>query len=334
MKKSRVLWIALLTVVLSLTLVSAQDVVESAIAESNRDTLALGPQAFNDADWDLFKSIVTDDFVLNQPLSPEPIVSEDALMGFFQSFHVAMPDISHPNVNLLMANDEWAVVLMPLSGTFENESMGVPPNGEKVIAYVLNFWHFNEELMDYAYFNFDSLDLLTQMGAVPVMPGAPEINRMDDPMPLEIGEGDAAVSEAVVRGFFEELINTGDLGLVPDYFTEDWVLHNRADVHDVSYEGHEGVAEWGNSFYAMMPDFAIDMDESNTWFVANGDFVAARWTGVGTHTGDVPGIPASGNELVITGAGIYRVEDGKIAETWFIVDTLGMMAQIGLAGDA
>ncbi len=328
--KKLLLLVSFLLVALSLMTISAQEVTEDIRLETNREILAIGPQAFNDADWELFKSIVTDDFVLYQPLSPEPLVGADTLMGFFQSFHASMPDISHPNVNLLMANDEWAVVLMPLAGTFENEMMGVPPNGEEIVVYVLNFWHFEEDLMDQAYFNFDSLDLLMQMGAVPMMPDAPEIARIDDAMPLDIGEGDAEASEEVVRNFFVNLINTGNFDLIPDYFTEDWLLHNRADVHDVSYEGLDGVAEWGNSFFAMIPDFSIDMDESKTWFVTEGDFVTARWTGVGTHTGDVPGIPASGNDVIITGAGIYRIEDGKIAETWFVVDTLGMMAQLGM----
>ena len=277
---------------------------------------------------------MTDDFVLHQPLSPQPIVSNDALMGFFQSFHASMPDISHPNVNLLLADDEWAVVLMPLSGTFENNMLGVPPNEEYIIEYVFNFWHFDDGIMDYVYFNFDTLDLLTQMGAVPTMPDAPVIARVDDALALSIGEGDATASEAVVRGFFEDVINTGDFDRIPEYFTEDWVLHNRADVHDVSYEGLEGVAEWGNSFFAMMPDFTVDLDEANTWFVAEGDLVAVRWTGYGTHTGDVPLIPASDNDIVVTGAGLYRIEDGKIAETWFVVDTLFMMAQMGMMPDA
>lgn len=329
----KVILIALATL-LSLSgfvLISAQD---NTLMETNRTTLASGAQAFNDADWELFKSIVTEDFVLHQPLSPEPLVGEDTLMGFFQSFHSSMPDVSHPNVNLIITNDEWAVVLMPLSGTFENEMLGVPPNDEKIIDYVFNFWHFEDGLMDYSYFNFDTLDLLTQMGAVPMMPDAPEIVRTDETMLLEIGEGDAEANEAIVRSFFENLINTGNFDLIPDYFTEDWVLHNRADVHDVSYEGLDGATEWGNSFFAMMPDFAIDMDESNTWFVAEGNLVAVRWTGIGMHTGEVPGIPASGNEVVTTGAGLYRIEDGKIAEIWFVVDTMSMMAQMTMNPDS
>lgn len=328
--KKLLLLVSFLLVALSLMTISAQEVTEDIRLETNRETYKVGLQAFNDADWELHKSIITDDFILNQPLSSEPLVGADTLVGFFQSFYASMPDISHPNVNLLMVNDEWAVVLMPLAGTFENEVLGVPPNGEEIVTYMINFWHFEEDLMDQAYFNFDSLDLLMQMGAVPMMPDAPEIARVDDMMPLDIGEGDAKASEEVVRNFFVNLINTGDFDLIPDYFTEDWLLHYRADVHDVSYEGLDGVAEWGNSFFAMIPDFAIDMDESKTWFVTEGDLVAARWTGVGTHTGEVPGIPASGNDVIITGAGIYRIEDGKIAETWFVVDTLGMMAQLGM----
>lgn len=50
----------------------------------------------------------------------------------------------------------------------------------------------------------------------------------------------------------------------------------------------------------------------------------------GTHTLDVPGIPASGNEIFITGAALHRVTDGIIPETWFVLYTLGMLAQMGM----
>lgn len=40
--------------------------------------------------------------------------------------------------------------------------------------------------------------------------------------------------------------------------------------------------------------------------------------------------PATGNEMEISFAGIHRIEDGKIAETWVTWDNLTALTQLGL----
>ena len=63
--------------------------------------------------------------------------------------------------------------------------------------------------------------------------------------------------------------------------------------------------------------------------VAEGDYVATRWTGTGTHNGPIMGIEPTGNSSTVTGIGIDRIEDGKVVESWNSWDTLGMMQSIG-----
>jgi predicted ester cyclase len=41
------------------------------------------------------------------------------------------------------------------------------------------------------------------------------------------------------------------------------------------------------------------------------------------------GIPQSGNRVEFTGISFYRIEGGKIAESWNSEDQLGLMRQIG-----
>jgi len=318
----------LLVVFISLNVVAAQDTVPD--IEANRALEVLNIEAFNNADWDLVRETVAEDFVLYQPLSPEPIVSEDGLVGFFQSFYDSMPDINHPNINVLLAEGEWVVVLMPGAGTFENDMMGIPANNAQISTYFLNFWHVQDGEMVEAYFNFDTLDMLTQMGAVPVAEDAPTIERSVEPMEIVIYNpaADLEANKAIVQSFNDEIVNNKNLDMIPELVTEDWIYHDRADVHAVTYTGYEGVAQWTGPFFAMLPD--LEIAPENFWLFAEGDLVAARWVGTGTHTGDVPGIPASGNEIVLSGAALHRIEDGKIAETWFVMDTLGFMAQIGM----
>ena len=62
--------------------------------------------------------------------------------------------------------------------------------------------------------------------------------------------------------------------------------------------------------------------------VTEGDKVAIRWTWRGTHTGEFWGIPATGNEVAITGISILHIVGGKIVEEWGEVDNMGLMAQL------
>ena len=41
------------------------------------------------------------------------------------------------------------------------------------------------------------------------------------------------------------------------------------------------------------------------------------------------GVPATGNKVTVTGIGIDRVVNGKIAEHWEQFDAMGMMQQLG-----
>ena len=57
--------------------------------------------------------------------------------------------------------------------------------------------------------------------------------------------------------------------------------------------------------------------------------MAVRWTGTGTHNSELNGIPATGNAVEVAALTVHRMEDGKIAESWTVWDTLGLMQQIG-----
>jgi hypothetical protein len=51
---------------------------------------------------------------------------------------------------------------------------------------------------------------------------------------------------------------------------------------------------------------------------------------VGTHTGSLYGIPATGRHVDVIEVGLWRVEDGVIAEAWYFGDELGMLRALGL----
>jgi steroid delta-isomerase-like uncharacterized protein len=61
--------------------------------------------------------------------------------------------------------------------------------------------------------------------------------------------------------------------------------------------------------------------------IVEGDMVVLRWSLTGIHRGEFLGIPRTGKAITLRGIDIYRVQDGKIAEHWNVVDMFGFCQQ-------
>ena len=133
----------------------------------------------------------------------------------------------------------------------------------------------------------------------------------------------SAADEAVVRRFYEEMNNDRKLELAPDLFTSDHKFHD-PQIPAVA-DGPEGVAATVK-VYQDGVDGHWQIEE----IFSTDDKVVVRWSGSGTHNGDVNGIPATGKKIRVDAIAIHRVAGGKIAETWEVWDTLGFLQQIGV----
>jgi predicted ester cyclase len=49
----------------------------------------------------------------------------------------------------------------------------------------------------------------------------------------------------------------------------------------------------------------------------------------GTHQGEYLGLPPTGRSVTYNEIFIFRFEDGRIAETWGVVDVLAQLRQLG-----
>ena len=63
--------------------------------------------------------------------------------------------------------------------------------------------------------------------------------------------------------------------------------------------------------------------------VVDGDYIAVHFTVTGTHRGAFQGIEATGRRVTVSEFTLYRLEDGKFAEVWDLVDMDAVMSQIG-----
>ena len=126
-----------------------------------------------------------------------------------------------------------------------------------------------------------------------------------------------------VKRFFEEVWNKGNLSLVDELLTQDYEDHNRPPG---TPRGHKGYKSSVNMFRTGFPDIQFTLDH----IIAEGDRLAIRLTGKGTHKGNFMGIPATGKQVSFGGMTFIRFQDGKVAERWGISDIPGLMQQLGV----
>jgi steroid delta-isomerase-like uncharacterized protein len=131
-------------------------------------------------------------------------------------------------------------------------------------------------------------------------------------------------NKTVVRRFLEEIFTAGNLELVDELFAPDFVLHDPVLPEEVS--GPEGMKRYVSMYRVAYPDTHFTIEDQ----IAEGDEVVTRWTGQGTHEGELMGIPPTGKQVTVTGIEVDRVSSGKIQETWVNYDALGMMQQLGV----
>jgi len=68
--------------------------------------------------------------------------------------------------------------------------------------------------------------------------------------------------------------------------------------------------------------------------IEEGDRIAVTWTWEGTHLGDLPGVPATGRRIRMTGATVYGFDaNDRLTGHWQIADRLGVYQQITAPSD-
>jgi steroid delta-isomerase-like uncharacterized protein len=130
-------------------------------------------------------------------------------------------------------------------------------------------------------------------------------------------------NSAKVRQFLEETINQGQIDTAAEYFWEDM-------VEQVPFPGQgpgvEGLKDVLRGLRAAFPDLHWAVEEQ----IAEGDKVVTRFEWTGTHRGNFLGVPATGRPVKVWGMVIDRFEEGRIKDTRILMDTLGLMIQLGV----
>jgi len=130
-------------------------------------------------------------------------------------------------------------------------------------------------------------------------------------------------NSTLVRRFIDEVFNTGNFDAVDEILSPEYMHHDPTTQEFGS--GMDGFKRLIDYYRDAFPDLEISIEDQ----IAAGDHVVNRWTGRGTHQGELMGIAATGKPVSADGISIHRIADGRIAETWNNYDALGMMRQLG-----
>lgn len=77
------------------------------------------------------------------------------------------------------------------------------------------------------------------------------------------------------------------------------------------------------------PDLRFNIEQ----MIAEGDRVVSHLVMEGTHQGMWMGISPTGKRLQIRMITTHRIANGKIAEDWVLVESLGLFQQLGAVPD-
>ena len=128
---------------------------------------------------------------------------------------------------------------------------------------------------------------------------------------------------AIVRRFVDEVITGGDIESSAEFVWEDVVEQVPLPGQGPGLDGLKDVLR---GMRAAFPDLVFSILEQ----LSDGDRVASRFEWTGTHQGAFLGVPPTGRPVRVWGMVIDRLEQGRIKETRILMDTLGLMIQLGV----
>jgi ketosteroid isomerase-like protein len=127
-------------------------------------------------------------------------------------------------------------------------------------------------------------------------------------------------NKAVVRRFYEAIDN-GEIEALDALVAEDYLDHSPPPWPVPP--GREGVKAAFRLFWEATPGRHVIEDQ-----IGEGDKVVTRLIAYGKHEKDLPGIPATGNDMEMTATVIHRIADGRLVEKWSDKDVLRMLQQL------
>jgi predicted ester cyclase len=129
----------------------------------------------------------------------------------------------------------------------------------------------------------------------------------------------SAATGAALLDKYVAAVNAHDTSSFPEIHTESYIQHSGRSPNGLAaqIENFRGI-------FGRMPDVQMRVEDR----IIAGDKVVARMSFSATHTQPLQGIAPTGRRFTLRTIDIWRVENGKFAEHWDIVDVAGLQKQL------
>jgi steroid delta-isomerase-like uncharacterized protein len=125
---------------------------------------------------------------------------------------------------------------------------------------------------------------------------------------------------------FQEAMNSADAELrskaVDEFVAPDALIRTPLPL---GVTGAQAIKEVFTRLHEAYSDLHVTVED----VIAEGDKVVGRNTVTGSHRGEYLGIPPTGRSVTYNEIFIFRMTDGRIVETWGVVDVLAQLRQLG-----
>lgn len=130
-------------------------------------------------------------------------------------------------------------------------------------------------------------------------------------------------NQEIVLRFINQVINKKRFELIDELWAENMIWHGGSSGNVYGIDNYKKMltSSAGKSFSNML----LQVKD----IISKNDKVVLYFSNSGLNVDDFMGYKASNKMAIWDGMGIYRIENGKIAEAWFAEDILGMFQQLG-----
>jgi predicted ester cyclase len=136
-----------------------------------------------------------------------------------------------------------------------------------------------------------------------------------------VAASDLGANKQLVRDYIDNAINKRQPETAERYFAANYIEYN---AHLPA--GINGKKQFIAAVLKGFSDYHGEIED----IVAEGDEVVTRTLWTGTQDNPFLGRPAAGNKVQFATSDFYRIDNGKIAKHWDVVDSLARAVALGL----
>jgi len=130
----------------------------------------------------------------------------------------------------------------------------------------------------------------------------------------------------LVRRWFDELFNRGDLAVADEILADDVSYDGPQSLSPSDVTGPTDIKAYVETYQTAFPDLYYTVED----VTATDGEVRVRWSAMGTHENDLFGIEPTGEGFTVDGINVFSVADGRITDVYAQWDTLKMVQELGV----